>query len=189
MDLKSKNCGMYLKKKKIQCGFPKDSAMCTDFYLNWKTLIRGALDRNVYVLSSYPGLFCKLHHSWWRAWRSAQISQCIDALPSCAACVTHCLKLCCSYCETDFPVSLTAGMADKKPQEGNAPFATRIDPTKEGLSQEQLHYIRQVELEQWKKKTQKLRTRNVATGLAIGAIVLGICILGMYANINTRWTT
>ncbi|XP_003961052.1 cytochrome c oxidase assembly factor 3 homolog, mitochondrial [Takifugu rubripes] len=65
-------------------------------------------------------------------------------------------------------------MADKKPKEGNAPFATRIDPTKEGLSQDQLHYIRQVELEQWKKKTQKLRTRNVATGLAIGALVLGI---------------
>ncbi|TWW82200.1 Cytochrome c oxidase assembly factor 3 -like protein, mitochondrial [Takifugu flavidus] len=77
-------------------------------------------------------------------------------------------------------------MADKKPKEGNAPFATRIDPTKEGLSQDQLHYIRQVELEQWKKKTQKLRTRNVATGLAIGALVLGICILGMYANINAR---
>lgn len=77
-------------------------------------------------------------------------------------------------------------MADKTPKEGNAPFATRIDPTKEGLSQDQLHYIRQVELEQWKKKTQKLRTRNVATGLAIGALVLGICILAMYANINTR---
>ncbi|CAG06564.1 unnamed protein product, partial [Tetraodon nigroviridis] len=65
-------------------------------------------------------------------------------------------------------------MADKTPKEGNAPFATRIDPTKEGLSPEQLHYIRQIELEQWKKKTQKLRTRNVVTGLAIGALVLGI---------------
>lgn len=162
--------------------------MCTDFYSNWKTLISGALGRNVCVLSSYPGLFCKLHRSWWRAWRPAQISQCIDALPSSATCVTHCLKLCCSYCETDFAVLVTAGMADKKPKEGSAPFATRIDPTKEGLSQDQLHYIRQVELEQWKKKTQKLRTRNVATGLAIGALVLGICILAMYANINTRWT-
>lgn len=27
---------------------------------------------------------------------------------------------------------------------------------------------------QWKKKTDKLRGRNVATGLAIGAVVLGI---------------
>ncbi|XP_029933616.1 cytochrome c oxidase assembly factor 3 homolog, mitochondrial [Myripristis murdjan] len=65
-------------------------------------------------------------------------------------------------------------MADKTPQKSDAPFATRIDPTKEALSPEQLHFIRQVELEQWKKKTQKLRTRNVATGLAIGALVMGI---------------
>lgn len=83
-------------------------------------------------------------------------------------------------------MSPTAGMADKTPKEGNAPFATRIDPTKEGLSPEQLHYIRQIELEQWKKKTQKLRTRNVVTGLAIGALVLGICILAVYANVHTR---
>lgn len=68
-------------------------------------------------------------------------------------------------------------MADRTPKESGAPFASRIDPTKEGLSGDQLHYIRQVELEQWKKKTQKLRARNVATGLAIGALVLGICIL------------
>lgn len=79
-------------------------------------------------------------------------------------------------------------MADKTPKESNAPFATRIDPEKEGLSRNQLNYIRQVELEQWKKKTQKLRTTNVVTGLAIGAVVLGICILAMYANVNTRWT-
>ncbi|XP_042252864.1 cytochrome c oxidase assembly factor 3 homolog, mitochondrial [Thunnus albacares] len=65
-------------------------------------------------------------------------------------------------------------MADKTPKESDAPFATRIDPIKEGLSKEQMYYIRQVELEQWKKKTQKLRTRNVVTGLAIGALVLGI---------------
>ncbi|KAM4715673.1 cytochrome c oxidase assembly factor 3 homolog, mitochondrial [Anableps anableps] len=65
-------------------------------------------------------------------------------------------------------------MADKKPPKSDSPFATRIDPTKESLSQEQMHFIRQVELEQWKKKTSKLRTRNVVTGLAIGALVLGI---------------
>ncbi|XP_059181093.1 cytochrome c oxidase assembly factor 3 homolog, mitochondrial [Centropristis striata] len=65
-------------------------------------------------------------------------------------------------------------MADKTPKEPAARVATRIDPTKEPLSQEQIHFIRQVELQQWKKKTQKLRTRNVVTGLAIGALVLGI---------------
>lgn len=65
-------------------------------------------------------------------------------------------------------------MADKKPSASEAPFAKRIDPAKEGLSKEQLQFIRQVELENWKKKSQKLRTRNVVTGLAIGAVVLGI---------------
>uniref|UniRef100_UPI0037E7DB14 cytochrome c oxidase assembly factor 3 homolog, mitochondrial n=1 Tax=Semicossyphus pulcher TaxID=241346 RepID=UPI0037E7DB14 len=65
-------------------------------------------------------------------------------------------------------------MADKTPKDSNARTATRIDPTKAGLSPEQMHFIRQVELEQWKKKTHKLRTRNVVTGLAIGALVLGI---------------
>ncbi|XP_060883925.1 cytochrome c oxidase assembly factor 3 homolog, mitochondrial [Labrus mixtus] len=65
-------------------------------------------------------------------------------------------------------------MADKTPKEPTAPYATRIDPTKEGLSLEQMHFIRQVELQQWKKKTQQLRTRNVVTGLVIGALVMGI---------------
>ncbi|XP_073346349.1 cytochrome c oxidase assembly factor 3 homolog, mitochondrial isoform X2 [Pagrus major] len=77
-------------------------------------------------------------------------------------------------------------MADKTPKESKAPFATRIDPTKEALSQEQIHFIRQIELEQWKKKTQKLRTRNVVTGLAIGALVMGICILAKRTSVNTR---
>lgn len=72
-------------------------------------------------------------------------------------------------------------MADKTPKESGAPFATRIDPKKADISREQLHFIRQVELQQWKKKTQMLRTRNAVTGLAIGALVLGICIL-----VNTR---
>lgn len=65
-------------------------------------------------------------------------------------------------------------MADKKPSASEAPYAKRVDPAKEGLSKEQINFIRQVELEQWKKKTQKLRTRNVVTGLAIGALVVGI---------------
>ncbi|XP_005794767.1 cytochrome c oxidase assembly factor 3 homolog, mitochondrial [Xiphophorus maculatus] len=65
-------------------------------------------------------------------------------------------------------------MAEKKPPKSDFPFATKIDPTKENLSQDQMHFIRQAELEQWKKNTSKLRTRNVVTGLAIGALVLGI---------------
>ncbi|KAJ8379031.1 hypothetical protein AAFF_G00232000 [Aldrovandia affinis] len=66
-------------------------------------------------------------------------------------------------------------MADKgTKEEPGAAFAKRIDPTKEPLTTEQIQFIRRVELEQWKKNTQKLRGRNVATGLAIGALVLGI---------------
>lgn len=71
----------------------------------------------------------------------------------------------------------SAGMADKTPRDSAARFATRIDPSKEDLSEEQKHFIRQVELQQWKKRTQTLRTRNVVTGLAVGALVLGLCIL------------
>lgn len=77
-------------------------------------------------------------------------------------------------------------MADKTPRESGGRFATRIDPSKEALSPQQMHFIRQVELQQWKKKTQKLRTRNAVTGLAIGALVLGICILVRLVNVNTR---
>ncbi|KAI7797166.1 cytochrome c oxidase assembly factor 3 homolog, mitochondrial [Triplophysa rosa] len=66
-------------------------------------------------------------------------------------------------------------MADKSRQgDPVAQFAKRIYPAKDELSKEQLQFIRQVELAQWKKKTEKLRGRNVATGLAIGAVVLGI---------------
>ncbi|KTF92753.1 hypothetical protein cypCar_00006336 [Cyprinus carpio] len=71
-------------------------------------------------------------------------------------------------------------MADKSSQgepKPEAQFAKRIDPAKEALTREQLQFIRQVELAQWKKNSAKLRGRNVATGLAIGAVVLGICIL------------
>lgn len=77
-------------------------------------------------------------------------------------------------------------MADKTPREPGGRFATRIDPNKEALSPQQMHFIRQVELQQWKRKTQKLRTRNAVTGLAIGALVLGICILVRLVNVNTR---
>ncbi|XP_063076799.1 cytochrome c oxidase assembly factor 3 homolog, mitochondrial [Engraulis encrasicolus] len=62
-------------------------------------------------------------------------------------------------------------MAEKDP---NSEYAKRIDPTKEGLSKDQLKFIQQVEMEQWRKRTQRLKGRNVATGLAIGAITMGI---------------
>lgn len=65
-------------------------------------------------------------------------------------------------------------MAEKDP---NSEYAKRIDPTKEGLSKDQLKFIQQVEMEQWRKRTQRLKGRNVATGLAIAAITMGICIL------------
>lgn len=67
-----------------------------------------------------------------------------------------------------------SSQGDLKPE---AQFAKRINPVKEELTREQLQFIQQVELAQWKKKAGKLRGRNVATGLAIGAVVLGICIL------------
>jgi len=71
-------------------------------------------------------------------------------------------------------------MADKSSQgdlKPEAQFAKRIYPAKDQLTREQMQFIRQVELEQWKKKAGRLRGRNVATALGIGAVVLGICIL------------
>ncbi len=67
-----------------------------------------------------------------------------------------------------------SGQGEPKPE---AQFAKRIDPLKDELSRDQMQFIRQVEIAQWKKNTGRLRGRNVATGLAIGAVVLGICIL------------
>ncbi|XP_072522838.1 cytochrome c oxidase assembly factor 3 homolog, mitochondrial [Salminus brasiliensis] len=66
-------------------------------------------------------------------------------------------------------------MADKQGKAaGESEFAKRIDPNTENLTREQIQFIRRVELEQWRKKGQKLRGRNVITGLAIGAVVMGI---------------
>lgn len=75
--------------------------------------------------------------------------------------------------------SLVVGkMSDQKPTvDPEVPFAKRIDPNKEDLTRDEFYFIRQVELAQWKKKSQQLRGRNIATGLGIGAIVMGICIL------------
>ncbi|XP_077406513.1 cytochrome c oxidase assembly factor 3 homolog, mitochondrial isoform X2 [Vanacampus margaritifer] len=67
-----------------------------------------------------------------------------------------------------------ADMADKAPMQSDAPFATRIDRTKENLSQTQLYSMRQAELKLWKKRTEKLRTRNALVGVVLGALVLGI---------------
>ncbi|KAG9267388.1 cytochrome c oxidase assembly factor 3 homolog, mitochondrial [Astyanax mexicanus] len=67
-------------------------------------------------------------------------------------------------------------MADRqgKAAASGEEFAKRIDPTKESLTREQMQFIRQVEMEQWRKRSQKLRGRNLLTGLAIGAAVMGI---------------
>lgn len=65
-------------------------------------------------------------------------------------------------------------MADKDPNASEAPFAKRIDPEKEGLTKEQLQFIKQVELQHWGKKAQKVKTRNLLTAFAFGAVVVGI---------------
>lgn len=59
---------------------------------------------------------------------------------------------------------------------GKAPVAQRIDPTREKLTPEQLQFMRQVQLAQWQKTLPQRRTRNIVTGLGIGALVLAICI-------------
>ena len=59
---------------------------------------------------------------------------------------------------------------------GKAPLAQRIDPTREKLTPAQLQFMRQVQLAQWQKMLPQRRTRNIVTGLGIGALVLAICI-------------
>ncbi|KAG8512867.1 Cytochrome c oxidase assembly factor 3, mitochondrial [Galemys pyrenaicus] len=59
---------------------------------------------------------------------------------------------------------------------GKAPLAQRIDPTREKLTPAQLQFMRQVQLAQWQKTLPQRRTRNILTGLGIGAVVLAICI-------------
>lgn len=51
-------------------------------------------------------------------------------------------------------------------------------PAKASLTaaQKQLHRRRQ-ELDYWQKNAARLRRRNLVTGLAIGAFVVGMCIL------------
>ncbi|XP_078496203.1 cytochrome c oxidase assembly factor 3 homolog, mitochondrial [Lissotriton helveticus] len=64
----------------------------------------------------------------------------------------------------------------QKPGEGEktAKFAQRIDPKHEHLEPEQRASMRRAELAHWQRNVHRLRGRNVATGLGIGAIVLGI---------------
>ncbi|KAJ1136028.1 hypothetical protein NDU88_002454 [Pleurodeles waltl] len=65
---------------------------------------------------------------------------------------------------------------EQKSGEGEkaAKFAQRIDPKRDHLEPEQRTSMRRAELAHWHKNVHKLRGRNVATGLGIGAIVLGI---------------
>uniref|UniRef100_A0A8C6D5B8 Cytochrome c oxidase assembly factor 3 n=1 Tax=Moschus moschiferus TaxID=68415 RepID=A0A8C6D5B8_MOSMO len=57
---------------------------------------------------------------------------------------------------------------------GKAPLAQRIDPTREKLASAQLQFMRQAQLTQWQKMLPQRRTRNIVTGLGIGALVLAI---------------
>ncbi|CAH6776176.1 Coa3 [Phodopus roborovskii] len=59
-------------------------------------------------------------------------------------------------------------------KDGNAPFAQRIDPSRDKLTPAQLQFMRQVQLSQWQKTLPQRRTRNIVTGLGIGALVLAI---------------
>uniref|UniRef100_A0A3B3QT20 Cytochrome c oxidase assembly factor 3 n=1 Tax=Paramormyrops kingsleyae TaxID=1676925 RepID=A0A3B3QT20_9TELE len=78
-------------------------------------------------------------------------------------------------------------MADKGAKgESEAAFAKRIDPKKEHLTPEQKQFIQRVEMEQWKKNMQKLRGRNILTGLAIGAMVIGIDSYTFYSVSQER---
>ncbi|XP_038634685.1 cytochrome c oxidase assembly factor 3 homolog, mitochondrial [Scyliorhinus canicula] len=77
-------------------------------------------------------------------------------------------------------------MAEMNPPRGPE-FAKRLDPRKDSLSKEQIEFVRRVELAQWHKNLQKRRGRNVLTGLAIGAVVLGIYGYTFYSVSQERF--
>ncbi|XP_039112691.1 cytochrome c oxidase assembly factor 3 homolog, mitochondrial isoform X2 [Hyaena hyaena] len=71
-------------------------------------------------------------------------------------------------------------------KDGKAPVAQRIDPTREKLTPAQLQFMRQVQLAQWQKTLPQRRTRNIVTGLGIGALVLAICIRSDCSTLRRR---
>lgn len=71
-------------------------------------------------------------------------------------------------------------------KDGNAPFAQRIDPSRDKLTPAQVQFMRQVQLAQWQKTLPQRRTRNIVTGLGIGAVVLAICIRPDYTPYGVR---
>ncbi|XP_003942789.1 cytochrome c oxidase assembly factor 3 homolog, mitochondrial [Saimiri boliviensis] len=74
---------------------------------------------------------------------------------------------------------------DAKP--GEAQFAQRIDPTRDKLTPEQLHFMRQVQLAQWQKALPQRRTRNIVTGLGFGALALAIYGYTFYSVSQERF--
>ncbi|XP_049716775.1 cytochrome c oxidase assembly factor 3 homolog, mitochondrial [Elephas maximus indicus] len=70
---------------------------------------------------------------------------------------------------------------------GKGPLAQRIDPTREKLTPAQLQFMHQVQLTQWQKTLPQRRTRNIVTGLGIGALVLAIYGYTFYSVSQERF--
>ncbi|XP_006901788.1 PREDICTED: cytochrome c oxidase assembly protein 3 homolog, mitochondrial-like [Elephantulus edwardii] len=70
---------------------------------------------------------------------------------------------------------------------GKGPVAQRIDPTREKLTPAQLQFMHQVCLTQWQKTLPQRRTRNIVTGLGIGALVLAIYGYTFYSVSQERF--
>nr|XP_004655802.1 cytochrome c oxidase assembly factor 3 homolog, mitochondrial [Jaculus jaculus] len=70
---------------------------------------------------------------------------------------------------------------------GKAPFAQPIDPAREKLTPAQLQFMRQVQFAQWQKTLPQRRTRNIVTGLGIGAVVLAIYGYTFYSVSQERF--
>ncbi|XP_036409050.1 cytochrome c oxidase assembly factor 3 homolog, mitochondrial [Megalops cyprinoides] len=76
-------------------------------------------------------------------------------------------------------------MAGKEVKSEGASQKESSEPQKP-LSTAQRQYIRRMELEQWKNNAQKLRNRNVVTGLVIGAFVMGVFGYTIYSVSQER---
>ncbi|XP_049637430.1 cytochrome c oxidase assembly factor 3 homolog, mitochondrial [Suncus etruscus] len=77
------------------------------------------------------------------------------------------------------------GPVDVKSEKG--PVAQRIDPNRDKLTPQQLHFMQQAQLAQWQKQLPQRRARNIVTGLGIGALVLAIYGYTFYSVSQERF--
>ncbi|XP_049646468.1 cytochrome c oxidase assembly factor 3 homolog, mitochondrial-like [Suncus etruscus] len=74
---------------------------------------------------------------------------------------------------------------DVKSEKG--PVAQRMDPNRDKLMPQQLHFMQQAQLAQWQKQLPQRQARNIVTGFGIGTLVLSIYGYTFYSVSQERF--